>query len=223
MTPRFLIPAVLSLAAGLPGLAHADVLLSFTDKNGCKMSSACVQDDAIAKSSISSSLPSSQWANGFIAEDPWSKGSNAGNAVRPVYSLNVKAGEALQLSSFRFSLFNNDCQYGAPASCRGADWKLLKVVNGETFADPLLVFNSGPKFAYLNFDVKLDQALEAGDSFGLKMVYTGGFKDWTGQYYFRDLVLDGTAQVDEPQTLALLALGAVGVGVARRRRASSAA
>ncbi len=223
MTPRFLIPAVLSLAASLPSLAHADVLLSFTHKDGCKMTSACVQDDAVAKSSIGSNLPSNQWANGYLPDDPWSKGFGAGNGVRPVFTLNMKAGEALQLSSFRFSLFNNDCQYGAPASCRGADWKLLKVVNGETFADPLLVFNSGPKFADLSFDVKLDEFLEAGDSFGLKMVYTGGFKDWTGQYYFHDLALNGKAQVDEPQTLALLALGAVGVGVARRRRASTAA
>ena len=187
------------------------------------MTSACVQDDAVAKSSIGSNLPSNQWANGYLPDDPWSKGFGAGNGVRPVFTLNMKAGEALQLSSFRFSLFNNDCQYGAPASCRGANWKLLKVVNGEEFADPLLVFNSGAKFADLSFDVKLDEALEAGDSFGLKMVYTGGFKDWTGQYYFHDLILDGKAQVDEPQTLALLALGAVGVGVARRRRASTAA
>ncbi|MGM9515531.1 hypothetical protein ACS5PK_14835 [Roseateles sp. DB2] len=47
------------------------------------------------------------------------------------------------------------------------------------------------------------------------MVYTGGFKDSTGQYCFQDLFLDGKSQVDEPQTLAL---GDLAVGAARRRR-----
>lgn len=220
MHQRLLIPALLGLAASLPNLAQADVLLSFSNKEGCKMTSACKQDDSIASSSIGSSLPSSQWANGYMPDNPWSKGINAGNAVRPVFSLGLKAAERIQLTDFRFSLFNNDCQYGAPPSCRGANWKLLKVVNGEEFADPLLAFNSGGKFADLSFDVKLDQWLNAGDSFGLKMVYTGGFKDWTGQYFFHDLFVDGQpqAQVDEPQSLALLALGGVAVGVARRRR-----
>lgn len=218
MQQRFLIPAILSLAAALPGLAKADVLLSVSHKDGCQMTSACTQDDSVASATVGSNLAPAQWANGYIPNDPWSKGFGAGNGVRPVFTLGMKAGAALQLSDFRFSLFNNDCQYGAPASCRGANWKLLKVVNGEEYADPLLVFNSGGKFSDLSFDVKLDQRLEAGDSFGLKMVYTDGFRDWTGQYYFHDLFLDGKAQVDEPQTLALLALGGLAVGVVRRRR-----
>ncbi len=218
MKHRLLIPAILSLLGSLPSLAQADVLLSVSHKDGCKMTSACKKDDSVASATVGSNLAPSQWANGFLPDNPWSKGYGAGNGVRPVFTLGLKAGETLQLTDFRFSLFNNDCQYGAPASCRGANWKLLKVVNGETFADPLLVFNSGGKFADLSFDVKLDQRLNAGDSFGLKMVYTDGFRDWTGQYFFHDLFLDGKAQVDEPQTLALLALGGLAVGVARRRR-----
>ena len=218
MKQRILIPAILSLAAGLPTLAQAGVLLSVSHKDGCKMTSVCKKDDGVASATVGSNLANWQWANGFIPDNPWSKGYSAGNNVRPVFTLGMKAGEALQLTDFRFSLFNNDCQYGAPASCRGANWKLLKVVNGEEFADPLLVFNSGGKFADPYFDVKLDQRLKAGDVFSLKMVYTDGFKDWTGQYYFHDLFLDGKSQVDEPQTLALLALGSLAVGVARRRR-----
>ena len=218
MKHRFLIPAVLSLFAALPGLARADVLLSVSDKDGCKMSSACKQDESVASATVGSNLAPWQWANGYMPNNPWSKGYDAGNGVRPVFTLGLKAGEALQLTDFRFSLFNNDCQFGAPASCRGANWKLLKVVNGEEFADPLLVFNSGGKFADLSFKVKLDQWLNAGDSFSLKMVYTDGFRDRTGQYFFHDLFLDGKAQVDEPQTLALLALGGLAVGLVRRRR-----
>ena len=223
MKHRFLIPALLSLAAGLPALARADVLLSVSHKDGCKMTSACQQDESVAMAKVGSNLAPSQWANGYMPDNPWSKGYGAGNGVNPVFTLGMKAGAAMQLTDFRFSLFNNDCQYGAPASCRGANWKLLKVVNGEEYADPLLTFNSGGKFADLSFDVKLDQWLDAGDSFGLKMVYTGGFRDWTGQYYFHDLFLDGKAQVDEPQSLALLALGGLAVGVARRRRGAAGA
>ncbi|MDL5031055.1 PEP-CTERM sorting domain-containing protein [Pelomonas sp. APW6] len=223
MTPRFLIPAVLSLAASLPGLAHADVLLSFNHHNGCQMNKACQQDASIASSTIGGNLPAWAWAYDFIPNNPWSKGYYEGNRTNPVFTLGLKAAQGLQLTDFRFSIKNNDCQYGAPASCRGANWKLVKVVNGIEFTEPLLAFNSGPKFADLDFDVKIDQWLNAGDVFDLKMIYTGGFKDRTGQYFFHDLALDGKAQVDEPQTLALLALGAVGVGVARRRRASTAA
>lgn len=208
---------LLAALLGLAATAQAKPLLSYQNGGGCTMSTACYDGPEVEGSQLLSNLPKAYWANGYIADDPWSLGVNH-DAPAPVFTLRVKAVSDVRLDDFAFSLFNNDCQIVRPANCSGANWALSLALNDGDFGAPVYQFNSGGTFNDLHASVKLDQFLQAGDRLALRIRYLNGIKDPTGQYFFHDVALHGGAPLPEPASLALA--GAAGLALLLTRRRS---
>jgi len=165
-----------------------------------------------------------QQANGYVGYDKnaWSA-YGSGVVATAAFTLTLTTSAALELSTFDFTLFNNDCQVNAQplSNCASANWGVQYTINGGAFGANLLSFNSGAPYAHVAESVVLNQSLNAGDSLTMRVyaLNAGSGQPGTGQYYFHDISLntaDGN-KLPEPGTLALTGLALLAAAGLRRK------
>lgn len=183
----------------------------------------------VTASALTGNVAFSQQANGYVGATTTSKNAwsayGSGVVATAVYQLTVSTSAALQLTTFDFKLFNNDCQdNGNPrANCASADWAVQYAINSGAFSTNLFSFNAGAPYADVAKSVSLNQSLSAGDSLTMKVyaLNAGSRQPGTGQYYFHDISLNtanpSNNNVPEPGTLGLVGLALLAASRLRRK------
>ena len=120
------------------------------------------------------------------------------------------------ISSFSFSEYNNDCENGGYVYCNtGANFELLGQLNGGA-SSVLGTFDGGAPYTTVLYDFSLNISLKAGDNYTFTIENTSPAVVGTAQYGFGNIQVGGTAAVPEPSSAALLLVGFVGLGAARK-------
>jgi len=208
-----------ALLIGLAASAHADPLASW-ETAGCSQNAPCYQASGINGSSLTGNVPYAYEALGYTGgNDAWAAGSGFGNTYpnTAVFGLTMTTATAVQVGTFNFSVFNNDCENGGVGvvGCSGVTWNVSEAVNGGTYTSIGSVI-SGPAYLDPSFSLAAGVSLNAGDTLDIQVSSLGGQVVATGQYFFSNISLN--TPVPEPASMALLGLGVAGVGFIKRRK-----
>jgi hypothetical protein len=222
---RHIVQKALIAAAATLAIASAQATPVATWQTGGVFSNtASFVATGLTASNLSGTVPVAQQANGYVGYNlnAWSV-YGSGAVANAAFTLTLTTSTALTLSTFDFSLFNNDCQVdGTPLNkCNTATWGVQMSVNGGGFGADLFSFNAGAPYDDNDYSVLLNQSLNAGDAVTMRVyaIDAGSMSPGTGQYYFHNISLNtpDSNQVPEPGTLALTGLALLAATRLRRK------